>query len=115
MAFNVSGRFMKIMSHGGSVPTGYLLDNRKQSGEGDFHTMATSTFAPSPSRSASSSSPSVPAPTTTITSKAKTRIKLNASFWRHASCLPFSEDVVPSSLFLKHRHFLVVDVETQKL
>lgn len=44
-----------------------------------------------------------------------TRIKLNASFWRHASCIPFSEDVVPSSLFLRHRHFLVVDVETQKL
>lgn len=44
-----------------------------------------------------------------------TRIKLNASFWRHASCIPFSEDVVPSSLFLRHRHFLVIDVETQKL
>ncbi|MFZ9595450.1 MAG: ribonuclease H-like domain-containing protein [Bdellovibrionia bacterium] len=44
-----------------------------------------------------------------------TRIKLNPSFWRHMSCLPFSEDVVPSSLFLKHRHFLVIDVETQKL
>jgi DEAD/DEAH box helicase domain-containing protein len=44
-----------------------------------------------------------------------TRIKLNASFWRHAYCVPFSEDVIPSSLFLKHRHFLVVDVETQKL
>lgn len=44
-----------------------------------------------------------------------TRIKLNASFWRHGSCVPFSEDVVPSSLFLKHRHFLVIDVETQKL
>src|SRR6185437_806438 len=44
-----------------------------------------------------------------------TRIKLNASYWRHMSCVPFSEDVVPSSLFLKHRHFLVLDVETQKL
>jgi DEAD/DEAH box helicase domain-containing protein len=44
-----------------------------------------------------------------------TRIKLNASYWRHASCVPFSEDVIPSSLFLKNRHFLVVDVETQKL
>lgn len=29
--------------------------------------------------------------------------------------MPFSEDVVPSSLFLKHRHFLILDVETQKL
>lgn len=44
-----------------------------------------------------------------------TRIKLNPSFWKHLSCVPFSEDVVPSSLFLKHRHFLVLDVETQKL
>jgi DEAD/DEAH box helicase domain-containing protein len=44
-----------------------------------------------------------------------TRIKLNASFWRHSGCVPFSEDVIPSSLFLKHRHFLVIDVETQKL
>lgn len=49
--------------------------------------------------------------TTTTT----TRIKINPSFWRHLSCVPFSEDVVPSSLFLKHRHFLVIDVETQKL
>lgn len=46
---------------------------------------------------------------------ASMRIKLNASFWRHNSCVPFSEDVIPSSLFLKHRHFLVVDVETKKL
>ena len=44
-----------------------------------------------------------------------TRIKLNPSFWRHASCVPFSEDIVPSSLFLKHRHYLIIDVETQKL
>ncbi len=29
--------------------------------------------------------------------------------------MPFSEDVVPSSLFLKHRHFLVIDIETQNL
>src|SRR6201996_2257704 len=48
-----------------------------------------------------------PAPTT--------RIKINASFWRNPSCVPFSEDVVPSSLFLKHRHFLVIDVETKQL
>lgn len=44
-----------------------------------------------------------------------TRIKLNPSYWRHNSCVPLSEDVVPSSLFLKHRHFLVIDVETQRL
>ena len=44
-----------------------------------------------------------------------TRIKLNPSFWRHPSGVPFSDDVVPSSLFLKNRHYLVVDVETQRL
>src|SRR4051794_32352098 len=44
-----------------------------------------------------------------------TRTKLNPSFWRHAYCVPFSEDVIPSSLFLKHRHFLVIDVETKQL
>ena len=44
-----------------------------------------------------------------------TRIKLNASFWRHGYCVPFSEDVIPSSLFLKNRHFLVLDIETQRL
>ncbi len=46
---------------------------------------------------------------------ATTRIKLNPSYWRHGSCVPISEDVVPSSLFLKHRHFLVLDIETQRL
>lgn len=44
-----------------------------------------------------------------------TRIKLNPSYWRHLSCVPFSEDVVPSSLFLHNRHFLVLDIETQRL
>jgi DEAD/DEAH box helicase domain-containing protein len=44
-----------------------------------------------------------------------TRIKLNPSYWRHNFSVPFSEDVVPSSLFLKHRHYLVVDIETQNL
>jgi DEAD/DEAH box helicase domain-containing protein len=44
-----------------------------------------------------------------------TRIKLNPSYWRHNFGVPFSEDVVPSSLFLKHRHFLVIDIETQNL
>ncbi len=44
-----------------------------------------------------------------------TRIKLSNSFWKHSGCVPFSEDVVPSSLFLKHRHFLVFDLETQRL
>lgn len=46
---------------------------------------------------------------------APVRVKLNASFWRHSSTVPFSEDIVPSSLFLKNRHFLVLDVETQRL
>jgi DEAD/DEAH box helicase domain-containing protein len=46
---------------------------------------------------------------------AKPRIRLSASFWRHTNCVPFTEDIVPSSLFLKNRHYLVVDIETQKL
>jgi DEAD/DEAH box helicase domain-containing protein len=47
--------------------------------------------------------------------KSSVRIKLSSSFWNHRFCIPFSEDVVPSSLFLKHRNFLIVDVETQHL
>jgi DEAD/DEAH box helicase domain-containing protein len=44
-----------------------------------------------------------------------TRIKIGASFWKHHYSVPFSEDVSPSSLFLKHRHYLVLDIETQRL
>jgi DEAD/DEAH box helicase domain-containing protein len=47
--------------------------------------------------------------------RSTTRIKLNASYWLHDGTVPFSEDVVPSSLFLKHRHYLVFDIETQNL
>ena len=43
------------------------------------------------------------------------RIRLNLSYWKHLNAVPFSEDVVPSSLFLKNKHFLVVDLETQNL
>ncbi len=43
------------------------------------------------------------------------RIRLNASYWKHLNAVPFSEDIVPSSLFLKNRHYLVVDLETQNL
>jgi DEAD/DEAH box helicase domain-containing protein len=50
-----------------------------------------------------------------MTTTTSTRVKLNASFWRHNYCVPFSEDIIPSSLFLKHRHFLVLDIETQQL
>jgi DEAD/DEAH box helicase domain-containing protein len=31
------------------------------------------------------------------------------------NAVPFSEDVVPTSLFLRNRHYLVVDLETQNL
>jgi DEAD/DEAH box helicase domain-containing protein len=47
--------------------------------------------------------------------EAKVRIKLAPSYWKHSYSVPFSEDVSPSSLFLRHRHFLVLDLETQKL
>lgn len=43
------------------------------------------------------------------------RIKLAPSFWKHNYSVPFSEDVSPSSLFLRHRHYLVIDIETKQL
>ncbi len=45
----------------------------------------------------------------------KSRIRLSSSYWSHAFTVPFSEDVHPASLFLKNRHYLIVDVETQKI
>ncbi len=45
----------------------------------------------------------------------KLRIRLNPSYFRHLNAVPFSEDVVPTSLFLKNHHYLVVDLETQNL
>jgi DEAD/DEAH box helicase domain-containing protein len=42
------------------------------------------------------------------------RTKLSPSFWTHGSCVPLADDVVPSSLFLKHAHVLVIDIETQR-
>lgn len=50
-----------------------------------------------------------------MSEKATTRVRLNPSYWRHPFSVPFSEDVVPSSLFLKNENFLVIDVETQRL
>jgi DEAD/DEAH box helicase domain-containing protein len=44
----------------------------------------------------------------------KARSRLAPSFWTHDFGVPFSDDVQPSSLFLKNRHYLVVDIETQK-
>jgi DEAD/DEAH box helicase domain-containing protein len=43
------------------------------------------------------------------------RIRLNASYWKHPYSVPFSEDVVPSSLFLRNAHYLIMDLETQEL
>jgi DEAD/DEAH box helicase domain-containing protein len=43
------------------------------------------------------------------------RIKLNPTFWKHPYSVPFSEDVSPSSLFLRNKHYLILDIETQKL
>ena len=50
-----------------------------------------------------------------MSSNLATRIKLSPTFWQHDSCVPFSNDVVPSSLFLRNRHYLVFDIETQQL
>ncbi len=49
-----------------------------------------------------------------MSTKPQTRIKLSPSFWRHGSCVPFSQDVLPSSLFLRNRQYLVIDIETQR-
>jgi DEAD/DEAH box helicase domain-containing protein len=45
----------------------------------------------------------------------KARIRLAQSFWMHDFDVPFSGDIQPASLFLKNRHYLVVDVESQKI
>ena len=52
---------------------------------------------------------------TSKTSNKKSRIRLSPSYWAHPFTVPFSEDVSPASLFLKNRHYLIVDVETQKI
>jgi DEAD/DEAH box helicase domain-containing protein len=51
----------------------------------------------------------------TLSSNDRLRIRLNPSYWKHLNAVPFSEDVVPSSLFLRNPHYLVVDLETQNL
>ncbi len=48
-------------------------------------------------------------------SSEKFRTRINASYFKHIFPIPFSEDILPSSLFLKHHHYLVVDLETQNL
>ncbi|MGE4234269.1 MAG: ribonuclease H-like domain-containing protein [Bacteriovoracia bacterium] len=45
----------------------------------------------------------------------KARVRLAPFYWNHDFVVPFSEDVQPASLFLKNRHYLVVDIETQKI
>ena len=50
-----------------------------------------------------------------MSSNDRLRIRLNPSYWKHLNAVPFSEDVVPSSLFLRNPHYLVVDLETQNL
>lgn len=43
------------------------------------------------------------------------RVKLNTSFWSHDLSVPLGSDLAPASLFQKHPHFLVVDIETKTL
>lgn len=45
----------------------------------------------------------------------KARIRLAQSYWMHDFDVPFSDDIQPASLFLKNRHYLVVDIESQKI
>jgi DEAD/DEAH box helicase domain-containing protein len=49
-----------------------------------------------------------------MTQKAS-RVKLSASFWSHDLPVPLGSDLAPASLFQKHEHFLVVDIETKTL
>lgn len=46
---------------------------------------------------------------------AENRVKLSASFWSHDLSVPLGSDLSPASLFQKHQHFLVVDIETKTL
>ena len=41
--------------------------------------------------------------------------KLRASFWEHDCCVPLSMDLAPSSIFERHRDWLVFDLETKDL
>jgi DEAD/DEAH box helicase domain-containing protein len=50
-----------------------------------------------------------------MATETSTRIRLNPSFWKHSFGVPFSEDVIPSSLFLRNRHYLVFDIETKQI
>ncbi len=50
-----------------------------------------------------------------MASNDRLRIRLNPSYWKHFNAVPFSEDIVPSSLFLRNKHYLVFDIETQNL
>lgn len=47
--------------------------------------------------------------------KTKARIRLASSYWLHDLTVPFSDEVQPASLFLRNKHYLVVDIETPKL
>ena len=49
------------------------------------------------------------------TAAPKARIRLAQSYWMHDFDVPFSLDIQPASLFLKNRHYLVVDIESQKI
>src|SRR4051812_11766629 len=53
--------------------------------------------------------------TTNQKTTTKARIRLAPSFWKHDNTVPYSEDIQPASLFLKNRHYLVVDIETKKI
>lgn len=53
--------------------------------------------------------------TKTAPAASKARVRVAQSYWMHDCVVPFSDDIQPASLFLKNRHYLVVDVETQKI
>ncbi len=42
-------------------------------------------------------------------------VKFRNSFWEHDHCLPLSRDLAPSSIFERHKHYVVFDLETKDL
>lgn len=46
---------------------------------------------------------------------APARMRLSPGFWQHDLTIPLSMDLAPASLFQRHRHYLVFDLETKTL
>lgn len=45
----------------------------------------------------------------------KPRVRLSPAYWTTDFTVPFSDDIQPSSLFLKNKHYAVLDIETKQI